>query len=86
MIQSREFTARDLEAVLEIACASPEAAAWNRQAYEEILGHPESSSCLVAEQGGCVVGFVCFRVVGGEAELLNLRFFRLSGGRESARF
>lgn len=72
MIQSREFTVRDLEAVLAIAAASPEAAAWTRQMYEEILAHPESYSCLVVELGGCVVGFTCFRVVGGDAELLNL--------------
>ena len=71
-MQSREFTAGDLEAVLGIACASPEAPAWNRQAYEEILANPSSGSCLVAEQGGCVVGFVCFRMLGEEAELLNL--------------
>ena len=72
MINSREFTAGDLEAVLGIASASPEAAAWNRQAYEEILTNPGNSFCRVVEQGGCVVGFVCFRVVGEEAELLNL--------------
>ena len=72
MIQSREFTARDLEAVLGIASASPEAAAWNRQAYEEILASQGNSFCRVVEQGGCVVGFVCFRMLGKEAELLNL--------------
>lgn len=72
MIQSREFTAGDVEAVLAIACASPEAAAWNRQGYEGILANPGNSFCRVAGQGGCVVGFVCFRVMGEEAELLNL--------------
>ncbi|MBI1956011.1 MAG: ribosomal protein S18-alanine N-acetyltransferase [Acidobacteria bacterium] len=72
MIKSREFTAGDLEAVLGIASASPEAAAWNRQAYEKILANPGSSSCRVAEQGGGVVGFVCFRMLGEEVELLNL--------------
>ena len=71
-MQSREFTAGDLEAVLGIASASPEAAAWNRQAYEGILANPGNSFCRVVEQGGCVVGFVCFRVMGEEAELLNL--------------
>ncbi|MBI4463212.1 MAG: ribosomal protein S18-alanine N-acetyltransferase [Acidobacteria bacterium] len=72
MIQSREFAPQDMEAVLAIAAASPEAAAWNRQGYEQILAHSGNSFCRVAEQDGGVVGFVCFRVVEGEAELLNL--------------
>ena len=72
MIQSRELAAPDVETVLAIAAASPEAAAWNRQEYEQILTHRGNNFCRVAEQDGGVVGFVCFRVVGEDAELLNL--------------
>ena len=72
MIQSHEFREQDVDAVLAIAAASPEAAAWNRQVYEQILAHQGGSFCLIAEQEGGVVGFVCFRVVSEDAELLNL--------------
>lgn len=68
----RAFTERDLEDVLAIAGAAPEAATWSLAVYEEILANPARNSCLVAEQEGQIVGFVCFRVVGEESELLNL--------------
>ena len=72
MTQIRPLAQADLEHVLAITAASPEAASWSRQAYEKILQDPRHGCCYVAEADGLVVGFVCFRVVGGEAELLNL--------------
>ncbi|HLA40413.1 MAG TPA: ribosomal protein S18-alanine N-acetyltransferase, partial [Candidatus Glassbacteria bacterium] len=62
----------DLAAVLDIAAASPEAATWSREAYETLLANPARDSCWVAEQQGRVVGFICYRVLISEAELLNL--------------
>lgn len=62
----------DLEPVLAITVASPEAASWSRQAYEAFLQDPQRGCCYVAELNGQVVGFACFRVAGEEAELLNL--------------
>ena len=72
MIEIRALTQADLEQVLAITAASPEAASWSRPAYAAILQDPQRGCCYVAESNGTVVGFVCFRVVGDEAELLNL--------------
>ena len=68
----RPLTGTDVEAVLAIEAASPEASAWNRQAYEDILSGTSHTCCLVAEAEGNTVGFASFRVVEREAELLNL--------------
>ena len=72
MIQIRPFGAADLDQILAITAASPEAASWSRPAYESLLQDPRHGCCSVAESNGTVVGFVCFRVAGDEAELLNL--------------
>ena len=77
MIAIRRLTAADIDAVLAIEAAAPEAAAWSRQAYETILGDPARGICLLAVNDDArreqiTVGFVCFRVIGPEAELLNL--------------
>ena len=68
----RPMAAPDLEAVGGIADASPEAAAWSRAALEALLREPATGSVWVAEHEGEVVGFILFRVVDKEAELLNL--------------
>jgi ribosomal-protein-alanine N-acetyltransferase len=72
MIRIRQLTTADVNAVLAIEEASPEAAAWNRQAYEAILAGAGHTNCLVAELEQISVGFVSFRIVEREAELLNL--------------
>lgn len=72
MIEIRAIGADDVDPILVITAVSPEAASWSRHAYEAILQDPQRGSCYVAEVDGLVVGFVCFRVVGDEAELLNL--------------
>lgn len=68
----RPMAAPDLEAAGGIADASPEAAAWSRAALEALLREPATGSVWVAEHEGEVVGFILFRVVDKEAELLNL--------------
>ncbi|MBI4442640.1 MAG: ribosomal protein S18-alanine N-acetyltransferase [Acidobacteria bacterium] len=72
MIHARQMERADITAVLDIAAASPEAATWGREAYETLLADPARGSCWVAEQLGRVVGFICYRVLKKEAELLNL--------------
>ena len=72
MIRIRLAALSDIDAVLAIAAASPEAAGWSRATYETILKDPERASCYIADQEGAVVGFVCLQVVGDEAEVLNL--------------
>ena len=64
----------DIDAVLVIQSASPEAAAWTRDSYEAICGGGPNR-CIVAvrdEEPRAVVAFGCFRVLAPEAELLNL--------------
>ena len=76
MISIRPLRAEDVDPVLALLAASSDvagdAAGWNRRAFEDILANPDRSSCLLAEQDSIVVGFACFRLAGGEAELLNL--------------
>lgn len=68
----RPMEHKDVATVFAIATASPETAAWSQEAYETFLARPALGSCWVAEQQSQVVGFVCFRILAGEAELLNL--------------
>lgn len=73
MMRIRAMEERDLEAVRAIVAASPEAAQWSLTAYGLLLAEPARGRVLVAaEDDGAVVGFVCFRVAGQEAEVLNL--------------
>jgi ribosomal-protein-alanine N-acetyltransferase len=76
LLPSDADLAEALGAIEKIIAASPEAAAWNRAAFEAMIGaaaagllwvaRPESSS------EGSPVAFVCARIAADEAELLNL--------------
>jgi ribosomal-protein-alanine N-acetyltransferase len=68
----RPLTAGDIDTILATAAASPEAAQWTREAYAGLLSDLHRGACLVAEIGGSAVGFICFRIVSDEAEVLNL--------------
>jgi [ribosomal protein S18]-alanine N-acetyltransferase len=71
LIELRGLEARDIDAVLTIQSAAPEAAQWKREAYEAILnGDPER--LIVAECSARLVGFASYRVIVQETELLNL--------------
>ena len=72
MMRVRAMLEADAGAVAAINEASPEAARWGLAAYKALLSNPAAGSVLVAEREGEVAGFVCYRVVGPEAELLNL--------------
>ena len=52
--------------------SSPEAAAWTQQDFETILSTDGPTRCRIAETDGELTGFVCYRVVEREGELLNL--------------
>lgn len=96
MIQIRGMLVSDIEALLAIQSSSPEAAWWSQEAYRAIAGLAGNIRCLVAnvkrnESNGAaisriVAGFACFRVIGPEAELLNLavlpEFRRRGVGRQ----
>jgi tRNA threonylcarbamoyladenosine biosynthesis protein TsaB len=66
----RKFTPQDAEAVQEIATRSPEAAQWSRASYAAL--NDQGHSAWVAQAGGTICGFFVARVVGEEAEVLNL--------------
>ena len=72
MIYIRQIEMGDIVPLLDIAALSPGAATWSREAYETFLANPGQGSCWAAEHQGRLAGFVCFRIVRGEAELLNL--------------
>jgi len=72
MIHPRPLAPSDLDAILAIAAASPEASAWTCADYEQFLQETYPAACLVAEQEGMVVAFICFRFMSDEAEVLNL--------------
>lgn len=68
----RAMGERDLEAMEAIRAASPEAGQWGLSAYRMLLAEPAKGRVLVAKQEDRVVGFLCYRVTGQEAEVLNL--------------
>ena len=72
MTPIRPLAPSDLDAILAIAAASPEAASWSRASYEQFLQEAYPGACFVAQLEGSIVGFICFRVASDEAELLNL--------------
>jgi [ribosomal protein S18]-alanine N-acetyltransferase len=61
----RPATPADLPRIAEIQIQSPSAAAWPVADY---LAH----SFLVAEDGGQLAGFLVWRDIAGESEILNL--------------
>ncbi len=66
----RNMTEADLDAVLAIeqACFPR---GWSRNLFLAELAS-ERSSCVVAEQDGCAVGYLCLTVLLDEAEILNV--------------
>jgi len=72
MMRVRTMAEEDLQAVEAISEASPEAAQWGLSAYRMLLAEPARGCVLVGEQERSVVGFLCFRILGTEAEVLNL--------------
>jgi len=72
----------DLDTVLAIQSASPEAAQWSREQYETSLSDDEHSGGLVAELDDSLVGFLLYRSNGpGEAEIMNLAVHPLARQR-----
>ena len=88
----RRMTANDLDAVLPLA-ALPFLSPWTRGMFLEEINH-STSHCFVIKMkellGDHVVGFICFRIVGDESELLNIcvdpRYRRLGIGKKLMKF
>ena len=70
----REMEPRDLEEVLPMEQASA-LSPWSRQMFIDELIHPLASCYVITEDGQsrpALAGFICFRNVENESELLNL--------------
>jgi ribosomal-protein-alanine N-acetyltransferase len=70
----RKMGPRDLETVVSLSATSP-SNPWSKQMFIEEMQHPKAS-CYVLTSGepfvASPVGFICFRTVGDESELLNI--------------
>jgi ribosomal-protein-alanine N-acetyltransferase len=80
MSQDSPFTVRryqlgDGEAVSEICRQSPLAAQWSEEAYDQ--AHSSRQIVLTAELNGQVCGFLVARIIGDEAEILNMAVDKL---------
>jgi ribosomal-protein-alanine N-acetyltransferase len=80
MSQDSPFTVRryqlgDGEAVSEICRQSPLAAQWAEEAYDQ--AHSSRQIVLTAELNGQVCGFLVARIIGDEAEILNMAVDKL---------
>jgi len=75
MSQNSPFTVRpyqpgDREVVFEIGSQSPQAAQWSKEAYDQ--AHSSGQILLTAELNGQLCGFLVARIIGDEAEILNM--------------
>ncbi len=80
MSQDSPFTVRryqpgDGEAVSEICRQSPQAAQWSKESYDQ--AHSSGQIVLIAELNGQVCGFLVARIIGDEAEILNMAVDKL---------
>lgn len=66
----RTLQLEDIPAVCALVAASPTAAQWSPEAYAELLHGP--GRVIVFLEGGRIVGFIALRIIGDEAEVLNL--------------
>ena len=66
----RRYRPGDGEAVFEICRQSPQAAQWSKESYDQ--AHASWQILLTAELNGQVCGFLVARIIGDEAEILNM--------------
>jgi ribosomal-protein-alanine N-acetyltransferase len=69
-IRIRSAEPRDAGAIGTVGAESPGAAPWSAAQYESAARGDYQG--WVAEQNGCVVGFLFMRIVADESEILNL--------------
>jgi [ribosomal protein S18]-alanine N-acetyltransferase len=69
----RPMTAADLDAVMRLDVATPEAPHWTHAAYKAFLA-PESSAkqIFVAENNGAILGFIAGQIIAGTCELQSI--------------
>ena len=66
----RHYQPCDGEAVFEICRQSLSAAQWSKESYDQ--AHSSGQILLTAELNGQVCGFLVARIIGDEAEILNM--------------
>jgi ribosomal-protein-alanine N-acetyltransferase len=66
----RRYQPGDAEAVFEICRQSPQAAQWSKETYDQ--AHSSGQIVLTAELNGKICGFLVARIIGDEAEILNM--------------
>lgn len=76
----RAARSADLERLLEIDRSWPTTPGWSRQGFEAELGRRDSR-LVVAEEGGRVQGYACWRAVPPEARILSLAVSREAAGQ-----
>ena len=74
-ITIRKLEIEDVDKVLPIAAASP-LNPWSKDMFLGEVVHPFSHCFLITEENACKkelpLGFICFRNIGEESELLNI--------------
>ena len=71
LVRVRKFHRRDADVVVAIVAESPEAAIWSGESYVK-LAEENATLALVSETNGEISGFLVGRMVGDQAEVLNL--------------
>jgi ribosomal-protein-alanine N-acetyltransferase len=66
----RRYQPGDGEAVFEICRQSPLAAQWSKESYDQ--AHSSGQIVLIAELDGQICGFLVARIIGDDAEILNM--------------
>ncbi len=72
ILKMRRAGIADAEVMASISEASPGAARWTAEDYRTLLAGAGTGRGLVAEMDGAVAGFLCCRLMGEEAEILNV--------------
>jgi len=66
----RRYQLGDGEAVSQICRQSPQAAQWSKESYDQ--AYSSGQIVLTVEPNGQVCGFLVARIIGDEAEILNM--------------
>jgi ribosomal-protein-alanine N-acetyltransferase len=68
----RPANVSDLDDLLRLQASAPEAAQWSRESLRQICAHSSESLLCATSEKESLIGFILFRTVAGELEILNL--------------
>lgn len=73
MIAIRSMTGSDLDSVLDLEAATPEAPHWKQAVYQGFLAESEPPRRIfLAEDGGVVLGFIAGQIIADICELQSI--------------